>query len=274
MGKRSGKQAGSAVLGVAFFVVLAMVSGNARGVITVTSTVEFKEGVRAQAVIADATGILPPGGRAPTNAIAIKQVFADIIIRDDEFNDALLVRKRQLTPAETWGSGLPFGYTFPPRTDPEGPWQGLIWPYRDQYDYFAGPNDPLGDDVGQFFQDGSIYGFSRIAGIARGGPTDPEPAGGDVNLLLRGITGNGLSGPATYFMFDIQPLTGPADRFVTLEIINAQAVVVQQDQETGRYSELTVPIADFQTRLQLPEPGGAAVVGLLLSLMAARARRR
>ncbi|WP_428938153.1 hypothetical protein [Fontivita pretiosa] len=274
MPSRSGTQAGSAARSIAFVLALIALAGSARGVITVTSTVEFKEGVRAQAVIADATGILPPGGRAPFNAIAIKQVMADIIIRDGEFSDALLVRKRQLTAAEAWGSGLPLGYTFPPPTDPEGPWQGLVWPYRDQYDYFAGPNDPLGDDVGQFFQDGSIYGFGRIAGIVRGGPTDPEAGGGDVNRLLRGITGNGLSGPATYFMLDIQPLAGPADRFVTLEIVNAHAVVVQQDQATGAYSELTVPIADFQTRLQLPEPGSAAVLGLLLALIPARARRR
>jgi hypothetical protein len=261
------------VCAAAIAVVVMVGANTARAVITVTSTVEFKEGVRAQAVIADATGILPAGGRAPFQAIAIKRVVADIAIIDGEISGGLQVRKRQLTPAEAWGSGLPFGYTFPPPTDPEGPWQGLVWPYRDQYDYFAGERDPLADDVGQFFQEGALYGFNNVVGIARGGPTD-EQGGPDPNRLLRGITGNGLTGPATYFMFDVDAVEGPPDRFITIEITNAQAVVVQRDQANGQYSELLVPIADYSARIQLPEPGGAAVVGLLLTLISARARRR
>jgi hypothetical protein len=255
-------------------VLVGLLVPHARAVITVVSTVENAEsptGIRAQAVIKEATGFA--GGGTSQFAQSIKEFRALITIRDFEFNNALLVRKRQLPASDAWGLGRPLGYQQPPFTDPEGPWQGLVWPFRDQYDYFPDKGDPLADDVGNFFQDGGIYGFSNVAGIARGGPTDevPPPGMNTPQWLNRGVTGNGLDGPATYFSFDVIPLFGPATRAVQIDITQASAIVVQKS-DTGVYSEITVPVANFTTTIRLPEPG-AATVAALMSLVALRRRR-
>jgi len=253
-----------------------VIAGRAHAVISVNSVVSTSpEGARAQAVITNPTGFDTEGGGTIT-AVAIKQVNAAIFVIDNVFGDSggsgLAVNKRMLTAAQAYGLDLPFGYNVPPTTDPTGPWFGLVWPYRDQYDYFNGPFDPLGDDVGTPFTIApNIYGFLDVDAIARGGPTDPTPAGGDVGLLLRGITGNGLSGPATYFAFDIMPLSGDPNRFVTVRILSATARVVVQNQ-AGAYSEIQVQIPAYETLIQLPEPASALALCALCSLR--RSRRR
>jgi hypothetical protein len=249
--------------------VIGLVATRASAVITVASNIEDIENptqLRTQAVITE-----PSGFGSQNTAVAIKEIRALIRVRDGQINNGLLFRKRQLTPAEAFGQGLPFGEIKPPTTDPEGPWFGLVWPFRDQYDYFPEKGDPLGDDVGQRFQDGPLYGFSNIVGLVRGGPTDPEPAGPGLQRLQRGITGNGLQGPATYFQFDVIPIVGPFDRRIQIEIVSASAVVVQRS-STGVFSEITVPIADFSISHQLPEPA-VATTGALLGLLALRRRQ-
>jgi hypothetical protein len=241
----------------------------AHAAITVNSTVDVTEGIRAQAIITEPTGL----GSSFT-AVAIKEVRASMLLRDGNLDNGLVLKKKELTAAQAYGLGLPFGYNDPPPTNPGGPWKGLVWPYRDQYDYFPGPNDPLGNDVGVFYSDQpGVYGFVNVNGIARGGPTDPTPAGGDPNLLLRGITGNGLENPATYFALDIDPLYGPFDRTVRLQIFAATAVVVQKHNTTGEYSEIIVQIPDFVIEFQIPEPG-TALAGSMLGLLALKRTRR
>ena len=250
-----------------------------RAAITVSSAiVSSSDGVRAQAIITDPTGI---GG---TTAIAIKEIHSAIIIIDSlvpslhdpnstQGGSGLTVAKRQLTSAQAWGSGQPFGYVVPPTTDPTPPWFGLMWPYRDQYDYYPDMFDPLGDDVGTpFTVPPNGYGWVDVDGIARGGPTDPIPAGGDPNLLLRGITGNGLTGPASYFAFDITPNFGDPDRFVTVQVISTTATVVVQD-ALGAYSEIIVRVPTFETQIQLPEPAAATALAALVGLACRRRSR-
>lgn len=263
---------------IAGAVALCALTAHASATIRVSSAVESTaDGIRAQAVITDPTGL---GG---TTAVAIKEIRSAIFIIDSavpsfgergdaaEGGSALFVSKRLLTPAQAYGLGQPFGYPVPPTTDPTGPWFGLMWPYRDQYDYFPDPFDPLGDDVGTPFTIApNVYGFVDVDGIARGGPTDPIPAGGDPNLLLRGITGNGLSGPASYFAFDLVPNFGDPNRFVTIQIISTTATVVVQD-GAGQYGEIVIPVDNFETTVQLPEPAGAT---LLAGAMLILARRR
>jgi hypothetical protein len=229
------------------------------------------DGVRTQAVITESSGF----GGGELRAVAIKEIHSAIFIVDEAISrggNALSVTKRQLTPSQAYGADLPGGYNEPPTTDPEGPWQGLVWPYRDQYDYFPNQFDPLADDVGTAFTiPPNVYGFVDVDAIARGGPTDPEPAGGDVDRLLRGLTGNGLTGPATYFAFDVQPLSGQLDRFITVRVISTTARVVVQD-DFGAYSEILVQVPDFETVIQLPEP--TAVAGAVIGAFALLRRNR
>lgn len=260
------------VLAVAPFLVCAPTMA----AIEVTSTVTNTGGnVRAQAVITNVSGVNREG--TTITAVAIKEIRSAVFVIDSlvpsfngEGGGALTVDKRQWGAQAAYGLGLPFGYTDPPTTDPTGPWFGMVWPYRDQYDYFPNSGDPLADDVGTFVNfPPNIYGFIDVDGIARGGPTDPFPAGGDPNLLLRGITGNGLSGPATYFGFDITPNFGDADRFVTIQILSTTARVVVQDQ-LGAFSEITVNVPAFQTMIRIPEPA----LGSVLAAAAMLLRRR
>ena len=93
---------------LAMAAVLGLFALHARAVITVVSTVENAEsptGVRAQAVIKEATGF----GGGTFTAVAVKEFRALITIRDFEFNNALLVRKRQLPASDAWGLGRPLG---------------------------------------------------------------------------------------------------------------------------------------------------------------------
>ena len=254
--------------------VLALIVSEARAVITVNSTIDNTDsptGIRVQAVIKEATD-----GGGTEFAQAVKEINASILIRDGQIQSGLMLQKKQLPASEAWGQGLPRGYQTPPFTDPKGPWFGLTWPYRDQYDYFADETDPLADDVGIIFEDQpGVYGIIDIEGIMRGGPTDPvEPPGQSTpDWLRRGITGNGLDGPATYMQFNIIPLTGPFDRDITLRIFGASAIVVVRNDQTGLFSEIRVPIPDFETTIRLPEPAGMSAVALM-SLVALRRRRR
>ena len=257
-------------------VLVGLVALPARAVITVTSIIDNAEsptGIRAQALIKEATSIA--GGDGTTLfAQSIKEFNALITIRDPEFTNALLVRKRNLPASDAWGLGRPLGYQQPPFTDPEGPWQGLVWPFRDQYDYFNN-EDPLADDVGTFFQDGNLYGFRDIEGIARGGPTEPNipfPGQPTPQWLQRGIPGNGLELPATYFSFDVIPTSGPPGRAVQITVSAASAVVVARD-AAGNYTEIVVPVPNQTFTVRLPEPGAMGVAALA-SLVALRRRRR
>jgi hypothetical protein len=252
-------------------VLVGLLALPAHAVITVNSVIDNAEsptGIRAQAVIKEATD-----GGSTQVAQSIKAIDASILIRDGQIENGLLLRKKQLSATEAYGQGLPLGYQQPPFTDPEGPWFGLTWPYRDQYDYFNRPTDPLGDDVGFVFDDQpGVYGIVDIRALARGGPTDevPPPGQNTPQWLTRGIPGNGLENPATYMQFEIVPLLGPLDREITLRIFGASAIVVQRDSQTGNYSEIRVPIPDFETTIRLPEPS----VGAVLALSAITALRR
>lgn len=262
----------------ALAVVVGLLAWPAHAIITVNSTVSLAEGVRAQAVITNATGFGESGDTL--TAIAIKEITASILLRDlgpgitGGGGGALNVFKQNLTGLQTYGQGDPRGWPTPPLTAPSPPWQGLMWPYRDQYDYFPDEFDPLGNDVGiQFFDEPDVYGFINIAGIARGGPTDPVgfPDGGgpsSADWLNRGLTGNGLTGPASYFAFEVDDALDSTSHFVRLRIFAAQAIVVVQDQ-LGNYSEILVPIPDYE--ITFPEPGAASAA---LVAAAAFLRRR
>ena len=252
----------------------------ASGAIIVTTLVSgAADGVQAQAVIENTSTF----GNTFLG-VAVKEFRGTIIVRDDVVpppsgrgGPALQLTKKILTPAQTWGQGQSNGYTQPPFTDPEGPWQGLVWPYRDQYDYFAQPGDPLADNVGTPFSDSpDVYGFLNVAGIARGGPTEPEipsPGMGTVAWLNRGLTGNGLDGPATYFLFGATPLSGDPNRFIRVRVIDASAVIVQKD-ANGVYSEVTIPVPNSQDFfIQLPEPSAAALGLVSLGLTLKRRLR-
>jgi len=247
----------------------------------VNSSVDLNNGIRTQAVITDPTGFDERG--TTVTAIAVKEFHASVIIRDNPIfdsrgNNALSVQKRQLTASETWGMNLPLGYTGPPFTDPEGPWFGLVWPYRDQYDYFNGPNDPQGDNVGIPFTDPpDVYGFLNINAVERGGPSDPvpPPGMGTEQWLTRGLTGNGADPqhPATYFAFDITALSGDPNRFVRMQILAASALVVTRNSQGG-FGEMLIPVPDFTIFIQLPEPATALAAASMLSLLALRVRPR
>jgi len=248
----------------------------ALAIIAVTSTAtSTTDGVRAQAVITNPTGRGGPDSD-PVQAVSIIQMNCAILIRDGNISNGIMLVKHNLTPAQAWGSDQPFGHDGPPTTNPDGPWNGLVWPYRDQYDYFPQPGQPLGNDVGiPFSSDPGVYGFVNVNGIARGGPTDPSGGSSDPGMLTRGVTGNGLTGPATYFDFDIVPLSGDPNRSVTMTIFAASAVVVVQDTVTGTYSNMSVPVGDFTTTIALPEPTALSILGIagLALLRRSRVRR-
>ncbi|MCS7032613.1 MAG: hypothetical protein NZ561_01305 [Phycisphaerae bacterium] len=263
---------GSLRFGLPVAGLILALTGSAQSAITVTSEITRSGdgGVRMQAVIKDPTTFNDALGSGTLTAVAIKEVHSAVFIIDS-LDKALRVEKRRLTPAQTYGLGLPFGETEPPLTDPDGPWFGLVWPFRDQYDYFPGPFDPLGDEVGTPVNPSpNVYGFVDIDGIVRGGPTDPTPAGASINRLMRGLTGNGLTGPATYFQMDIEPLSGDAERFITIQILSATARVVVQNSQ-GAFSEIQVNVPPLVRQLQLPEPATGA---LLLALGGLLPRRR
>ena len=236
-------------------------------------------GVRAQAVLENKSTL-----QGDPLGVAIKEFRGTIIIRDDvtpppdRGGPALSVTKRQLTAAQTWGAGQPLGYDGPPPSDPAGPWQGLMWPFRDPYDYFNNGSLPLADDVGTpFFDDPDVYGFLNIVGIQRGGPTDPAGPPSQPGIAWvrdRGEFGTGVADTASYFAFDLAPLTGDPNRFVRVRVIGASAVVVQ-DLGNGEFSEVLVPVPDSDDFfIRLPEPSSATLATIGLGALLARRRQK
>ena len=259
--------------------VLCLCTAPASGAIIVTSAIDGGgDGVQAQAVLENSSTF---GQEA--QGVAIKEFRGTIIVRDNVVppdrggGAALLVTKKLLTAQQAWGQNLPLGYANPPTTDPQGPWQGLMWPFRDPYDYFNPGSLPLADDVGIPFNDSpDVYGFLNVVGIQRGGPTDeagPPSQSGIQWVRDRGEHGTGVEDLASYFSFQMQALSGDPNRFVRVRVIGASAVVVQE--LNGVFSEVTIPVPDSQDFfIQLPEPS-AAIVGLAgLGLTMARRRRR
>jgi hypothetical protein len=261
-----------------FATVICLSGAPASAAIIVTSTIESAgNGVQAQAVLENSSTV----GEVPIG-VAIKEFRGTIIIRDDvqppidRGGTALQVTKTQLNSQLAWGSGLPLGYDNPPPTDPGGPWQGMLWPFRDAYDYFNPGNLPLADDVGTFFHDSpDVYGFLNVTGIQRGGPTDPAgpPSQGGIAWVRdRGLNGTGVDDLATYFSFDVTPVSGDPNRYIRVRVIGASAVIVQEI--NGVFSEVTVPVPDSEDFfIQLPEPSSAMIVLSGLGFAVARRRR-
>ena len=127
--------------------VLCLCTAPASGAIIVTSAIEGGgDGVQAQAVLENSSTF---GQEA--QGVAIKEFRGTIIVRDNVVppdrggGAALLVTKKLLTAQQAWGQNLPLGYANPPTTDPQGPWQGLMWPFRDPYALGPVSQGRLGD---------------------------------------------------------------------------------------------------------------------------------
>lgn len=206
------------------------------------------------------------GGQLPPEAI-VRIISAQIHITDPVAN-GLMVSKASLTPQEAYGAGLPNGYTGGGAFNPTGPWQGVLWPYRDYADGHVPrtTGDLLGNDIGRIAQlSPTEYIVDGIIGEMAFDPNSPAS-------FMRGVLGNGASDYARYFAIDLlSTVTDEREVLVTLE--NVQVEVLLRDLTTGRTILQQQSAPDVSLTAHIPAPPSGTVLLGLLGLGARRRRR-
>lgn len=208
----------------------------------------------------------PGDGQIPLGIVRI--VSAQFRLSDPVANGAMLV-KTQLTAEEAWGAGLPNGHPAPPPNNMDGPWVGLMWPYRDFHDGYAGGTVglPPGNSVGTLDESGAAAGRYEVRDIAGAMAYDRQSP----ETYMRGIPGNGANDFVRFFSFDLIPTVDvPRDVLVTLE--NLEVEVLVRDEMGDIFVErLRAP--DVMTTVHIPAPGAAGLLGVGMGLAARRRRR-
>lgn len=206
------------------------------------------------------------GGQLPPEAI-VRIISAQLRITDPVAG-GLVVTKSVLNPQEAYGAGLPNGYAGGGAFNPSGPWQGVLWPYRDFADgYVVRPvGGQLGNDIGRIAQLSPTEFI--VDGIFGEMAFDPDmPAS-----FMRGIPGNGATDYARYFAVDLLS-TVPTEREVMVTLENVHVEVLLRDLATGRTVLQEQAAPDVSLAVHIPAPAsGVALLGLL-GLRAGRRRR-
>lgn len=206
------------------------------------------------------------GGQLPPEAI-VRIISAQLHITDPVAG-GLLVTRSALTPQEAYGAGLPNGYTGGGAFNPSGPWQGVLWPYRDYADGHAArtTGGPLGNDIGRIVQTSpNEFIVDGIIGEMAFDPTMPAS-------FTRGIPGNGATDYAAYFAIDLlSTVTDEREVMVTLESV--QVEVLLRDLSTGRTILQQQSAPDVSLTAHIPAPPSGTVLLGLLGLGARRRRR-
>lgn len=196
--------------------------------------------------------------------------FALTVNVQDSVPGGLMLQKSALDAGEAYGFGLPNGYSSPPPADPTGPWQGLMWPFRDVADGYASPGGgaPGGDSIGTIVPSTATPGLYQIFGVQgrmNYSPTNP-------NSWARGIPGNGVTDFARLFAFDIIS-TVPIERPVRIDISEITATMLMRNGDTGQLFEQEFVFPASTLTIIIPSPSGAGLLAVgALSL--ARRRRR
>lgn len=209
----------------------------------------------------------PGGGQYPEATLEI--IAADLVVADS-VPFGLIVRKGILGSDQAYGSGLPNGYTSPPPNNPAGPWQGLMWPFRDFNDGYAsgsGAGFPPGNDVGTVDTSLAGSGIYRVLGMVGAMNYDPMIP----STYQRGVGGNGADIPTDFFKIEIEAVD-MTPRWVTVTLRNLTARVLVRN-ETGGLETQVVSADDVSIQVSIPSPTTGAAFGLL-GLAAAQRRRR
>jgi hypothetical protein len=204
------------------------------------------------------------GGQLPEGIVRI--ISARLRI-SDPVADGLMVFKSDLTRPEAYGAGLPNGYSGGGSRNPSGPWEGLMWPFRDFADgYVTRPvGGPLGNDIGTIMQTGP--GDFVVDGIFGEMAFDTNnPAS-----YMRGFPGNGASDFTRYFAVDLLS-TSRLERDVMVVLENVEVQVLLRDPRSGEFSLENQRAPDVGLSVHIPAPtSGLLLMGLLP--LAARRRR-
>lgn len=244
--------------------ICAASAGVAEGARSLLNCLESPNGVKT--IQPQSTTDVGPG-QNPEAVVAI--LSARLRIVDSVPGAGLFITKSTLSAPLAFGGGQPNGYTGGGPRNPDGPWVGLTWPYRDFNDGYAPVGTgtpPLGNDIGTISPPGPLnpgqYLVSGIAGAMAFSPTNP-------NSYMRGIPGNGGNGFATYFSIDIGS-TNPLRRMVTvfLEDVEVRALIEDSD---GRLITENQRAPDISLSFEIPTPASAPI---LLGLAALGRRRR
>jgi hypothetical protein len=205
----------------------------------------------------------PGDGQTPLGIVRI--LSAQLRIQDPVAN-GLMVFKSTLDNMEAFGQGLPNGYTGGGPLNPSGPWQGVLWPYRDFADGYVpttGGTTP-GNDIGRIADlGGGNFLVEGINGAMSFNTSMPAS-------YMRGIPGNGVNDFARYFAVDLLS-TVPIERNVLVTLENVEVQVLVRDDMTGGLSVVNQRTADVNLSVNIPAPGSIAV---LLGLVPMARRRR
>lgn len=214
------------------------------------------------------TGLDGLGGQRGETVVplAIVNLKFEIRITDAQYFESYVARST-LTDAEAWGKGLPNGYNTPPVTNPEGPWTGMHWGYRDAFDGGVVEGTPGGNDRArgngwEYVQDAHVSGISDIEATM-----DWQHYGYD-----RGTPGNGVNHRANIFSFEIVSKHHDTSRNVHIDVLPTSTADVLVD-NNGHLEIVTVQVNGVSVDVTLPAPGTGVVFAGGLGLVARRRRR-
>lgn len=207
----------------------------------------------------------PGGGQAPE---AVLQITSALVEISDPLPNALAVTRGTLPAQRAYGLGLPNGYTAPPPNNPDGPWQGLMWPYRDFNDGYAGrvPAPPAGNDVGLIDLSGASSGRYFVRQMIGEMAYDIN----DPTTYRRGVF-VGDTDEVQFFKIELESLV-ETGREITVSLRAFSAVLLLRD-ESGRLFTQEFNAPDTTITLYIPSPSSAGLLALSCAGLAARRRR-
>jgi len=170
-------------------------------------------------------------GPPQNDPFAITRIVSARIRISDPVANALTVTKTMLTNEEAFGQGRPNGYTGGGPLNPSGPWQGLMWPYRDFNDGHAPATPPVarGNDVGTIVM--TSPNTTVVDGIAGAMAVVPTTE----SSYLRGIPGNGATDYARFFSITLA-FSDMSERDVIVTLESVEVDVLVRNRTTGQFS--------------------------------------
>jgi len=201
--------------------------------------------------------------------------FKGTLVVTDSLSGGSRVLRAQLNSTEAWGADLPNGFKHGPTGNPEGPWYGMNFPFRDFMNFpDSGGPDFIPGGNNDHPDNGSLDSVGENITAIR-----DIFAESDANLFADRYRNDPLgSRSISFFSFLVDDLTrGETPHYVDISFYpdDKSGVVALVDAVTGEISYVNAEVEGFHYKWDIvPSPGTATLVigGSVLALSTRRRR--